>query len=365
MRTSLVLIAAALMACGNVVVTASGIPSAALGRPNILFILCDDLGYGDIGVCYQNSRKARPSMTTPHLDTFAAGGIRLDNHYCGARRYCAMASIAVKRGASGQLQYSRQRVRLASGQQPHARQRVASGRLHDRHHRQVRLAGPRPLRCGRPRTSPQTRLQLFLRQYRPRLGAPPLFQQDSRSATRRFRELSPCYQPGGKLLFHGPINHAGPRAGSSNISRSPRQTLLPVPGVGRTHAALEVPILPLPGGRRSLKGGVQWLGLDHQPVINTAIGKEDARHYPQYATKSWPENEKRFAAMVRRIDDAVGDLMQLLRDLDIERDTRGGIYVGQWPAQRRRAESHVLPLLRPLRRNRTRLLGRRPAQYPP
>ena len=84
MRTSLVLIAAALMACGNVVVTASGIPSAAPSRPNILFILCDDLGYGDIGVCYQNSRKAQPSMTTPHLDTFAAGGIRLDNHYCGA-----------------------------------------------------------------------------------------------------------------------------------------------------------------------------------------------------------------------------------------------------------------------------------------
>jgi len=54
-------------------------------RPNILFFLCDDLGYGDIGVFYQNSRgKNEPSMSTPHIDKLALEGIQLRAHYVGA-----------------------------------------------------------------------------------------------------------------------------------------------------------------------------------------------------------------------------------------------------------------------------------------
>lgn len=39
----------------------------AADRPNILFILCDDLGYGDVGVFYQNQRAAQKycSMLSP------------------------------------------------------------------------------------------------------------------------------------------------------------------------------------------------------------------------------------------------------------------------------------------------------------
>ncbi|HEX7896533.1 MAG TPA: sulfatase-like hydrolase/transferase [Planctomycetota bacterium] len=44
-------------------------------RPNILFILADDLGYGDLG-CFGN-REVR----TPHLDRLAAEGARLTNFY--------------------------------------------------------------------------------------------------------------------------------------------------------------------------------------------------------------------------------------------------------------------------------------------
>lgn len=44
--------------------------------PNILFILTDDLGYGDVGVLYQNQRKeeGKPFLKTPHLDKMAAEG---------------------------------------------------------------------------------------------------------------------------------------------------------------------------------------------------------------------------------------------------------------------------------------------------
>ena len=58
-------------------------------RPNIIFILCDDLGYGDVGVFYQNERAAKhnrsvPFFVTPHIDTLARDGVKLPQHYCAA-----------------------------------------------------------------------------------------------------------------------------------------------------------------------------------------------------------------------------------------------------------------------------------------
>jgi arylsulfatase A len=47
-------------------------------RPNILVILCDDLGYGDLG-CF-----GHPTIRTPHLDRLAAQGMRLTSCYAAA-----------------------------------------------------------------------------------------------------------------------------------------------------------------------------------------------------------------------------------------------------------------------------------------
>jgi arylsulfatase len=46
--------------------------------PNIVFILADDLGYGELG-CYGQSK-----IRTPHLDRLARGGIRFTDGYTGA-----------------------------------------------------------------------------------------------------------------------------------------------------------------------------------------------------------------------------------------------------------------------------------------
>src|SRR5699024_3632142 len=55
--------------------------------PNILFVLTDDQGWGDLGVFFQNERREngeQPWMKTPHLDQMADAGIMLTNHYCNA-----------------------------------------------------------------------------------------------------------------------------------------------------------------------------------------------------------------------------------------------------------------------------------------
>src|SRR6476646_5686688 len=46
--------------------------------PNILFILADDLGYGDLS-CY-----GRPDYQTPVLDNFAKEGIKFTDNYAAA-----------------------------------------------------------------------------------------------------------------------------------------------------------------------------------------------------------------------------------------------------------------------------------------
>ncbi len=57
--------------------------------PNILVVLADDVGYGDLG-CYGQQK-----IKTPHLDALAAGGARLTDFYAGAitdrsSRWCLM-----------------------------------------------------------------------------------------------------------------------------------------------------------------------------------------------------------------------------------------------------------------------------------
>ena len=47
-------------------------------RPNIIFILADDLGYGELG-CYGQEK-----IETPHIDKLARQGMRFIQHYAGA-----------------------------------------------------------------------------------------------------------------------------------------------------------------------------------------------------------------------------------------------------------------------------------------
>ena len=80
--------------------TAGGAVSLAAGaaetaaRPNIIFILADDLGYGDLG-CYGQQR-----IKTPNLDRLAAEGIRFTQAYSGAT-VCAPSRCCLMTGKHG------------------------------------------------------------------------------------------------------------------------------------------------------------------------------------------------------------------------------------------------------------------------
>jgi len=60
------------------VLNLSAAEKAKGARPNVLIILCDDLGYGDLA-CY-----GHPHIKTPHLDRLASQGLRLTDCYASA-----------------------------------------------------------------------------------------------------------------------------------------------------------------------------------------------------------------------------------------------------------------------------------------
>lgn len=82
--------------------------------PHIVFILADDLGYGDIG-CYGQKK-----IRTPNIDRLATQGMRLNNHYAGCN-VCAPSRCALMSGkhpGHGYIRDNRQAKGFPEGQEP-------------------------------------------------------------------------------------------------------------------------------------------------------------------------------------------------------------------------------------------------------
>jgi len=65
--------------------------SQVVRPPNVIFILADDLGYGDLS-CYGQTK-----FTTPHIDALARQGMRFTQHYSGST-VCAPSRSALLTG---------------------------------------------------------------------------------------------------------------------------------------------------------------------------------------------------------------------------------------------------------------------------
>ncbi|RTZ89156.1 MAG: arylsulfatase, partial [Planctomycetota bacterium] len=97
-RLALCLIIAAIAFIGS----ASPDTNRDASLPNILFILADDLGYGDVGGYNPESK-----VPTPHLDQFASEGMRFTDAHspatvCTPTRYSVMTGrMAFRTGYRG------------------------------------------------------------------------------------------------------------------------------------------------------------------------------------------------------------------------------------------------------------------------
>lgn len=83
----------------------SAVAVSSRSRPNIIFILADDLGYGDLG-CYGQTK-----IRTPHIDALAAHGTRFTDSYAGST-VCAPSRSVLMTG----LHAGHTRIRGNSGE---------------------------------------------------------------------------------------------------------------------------------------------------------------------------------------------------------------------------------------------------------
>jgi arylsulfatase A-like enzyme len=86
-------------AAGTLAFATSGRAVAQAGKPNIVFILADDMGYADVS-CY-----GRPDLSTPNIDRIAANGVRFLQAYANSA-VCSATRTAL---ITGRYQY---RLRL-------------------------------------------------------------------------------------------------------------------------------------------------------------------------------------------------------------------------------------------------------------
>ena len=67
------------------------VPSEPPVKPNLIYILLDDAGYGDFG-CY-----GQKTLRTPHVDRLASEGMKFTRHYSGAA-VCAPSRFGLLTG---------------------------------------------------------------------------------------------------------------------------------------------------------------------------------------------------------------------------------------------------------------------------
>ncbi len=93
-----------------------GFAAEALRRPNLIWIMADDLGYGELG-CY-----GQKVIQTPNLDRMAAEGMRFTQFYAGAT-VCAPSRSVLMTG----LHHGHTRVRGNAGKQNPLAQALRDG----------------------------------------------------------------------------------------------------------------------------------------------------------------------------------------------------------------------------------------------
>ncbi len=298
-------------------------------RPNILFFLCDDLGYGDVGVFYQNSRGAgQPSFKTPYIDQLARDGMQLRAHYVAAP-VCAPSRASFFLGQSqGNCPVRNNQFDKALPDQP-----TLASVLREAGYRtglvgKWGLQGEKDVTLGGVdawSSYPTKRgFDYFLGYVRHVDGHEHYPYENIYLKNRKMKaklweqgreissDLKGCYTTD---LFTA----AAKRFIVSHHNGGSKKPFFLTLSYDTPHAATQVATMAYPRGF-GVDGGVQWLGRSGE-MINTAGGEVDSYIHPDYASKEWKDVSKRYASSIRRIDHSVADILGTLKDLGLDRNT--------------------------------------------
>ncbi len=298
-------------------------------QPNIIVVLVDDMGWGDLGCFYQKDRKGKePAMTTPHLDKLAAEGIQLRRHYSGAP-VCAPARASL---FSGVHQGNARVVRDNTFDMPLENSHTLATVLKQAGY-STALIGKWGLGGGResgggPEEStafPTKRGFDYFFGYLDHIAGHRHYPAEDPADSRSPDKINRIWDNGtvitkdcAKCYSTDLLTARAKKWIVDTRKASDKPFFLALTYIA-PHASLQIPTQAYPKGG-GLKGGLQWLGKPGE-LINTANGERDSYIESRYAKQKWPEFAKRHATMIARIDEGVGDIIHLLKDLKIDDNT--------------------------------------------
>lgn len=308
-------------------------------KPNIIYILVDDMGYGDVGVFFQNERmksadRSKPYQITPYLDQMAASGAIFTQQYCNAP-VCAPSRGSLLTGTN-------------QGN-AHVRNNQFDKALEDNHTvgTVLQQAGYQTMAIGKWGLQGEEKAAPYWPSHPLKRGFDSYYGYIRHMDGHEHYPFEGIYR-GKKEVYDNYVDVADglEKCYTTDLWTAVAKKQIVDHAKGKDadkpffmylaydapHAVLELPTQDYPKGL-GLNGGVQYTGKKGH-MINTATGVPDSFVYSEYAnatydhdnnpsTKeiSWPDTYKRYATANRRIDDGVGDILQLLKDLKIDENT--------------------------------------------
>ncbi|EOR93811.1 Arylsulfatase [Arcticibacter svalbardensis MN12-7] len=309
-------------------------------KPNVIFILLDDLGVGDVGVFFQDQRRLanqrnRPFTITPYLDEMAKKGATLEQ-YCAAP-VCAPSRSSILLGQSQghanvrDNQFDKalaNNYTLGNVMQMAGYTTTAIGKWGLQGNGKIKDATEWP---AHPLKRGFDEYMGYIRhgdghEHYPKEGIYTGKKEVYDGYKEISNDLDKCYTGD---LFTAAAKKYIVKHSQRNDKAKPFFMYL---AYDTPHAVLELPTQAYPKGF-GLKGGLQWTGKAGK-IINTANGTPDSWMDTEYANATydddnnpltsevpWPDTYKRYATITKRIDNQVHDILMLLKDLKIDKNT--------------------------------------------
>lgn len=269
----------------------------ATQKPNIIYIMADDLGYGDIGVYGQEI------IRTPHIDALAEKGVKFTQHYAGTS-VCAPSRCVLMTGQHmGHAEIRGNGFSPPSGQVPLEKETITVAEMLKENGYHTGMIGKWGL--GEPGTSGDPNQQGFDFFYG---------YTDQILAHNYYPEF--LWKNGEKIYLENEVKYLDKSAWHRGLGSYSTEQVEYSPELMTEEALAFIE-------RNQKKPFFLYLPYtiphDNGEAVDSL--RMEVPSHGRFADKDWPYQQKGYAAMIEKLDDYVGLITEQINLLGLDENT--------------------------------------------